>query len=221
MQPNTSDQTPQPLQQPPQAGPLPPVAAVPQPQTMQPAPQRQTPRVTMSIGDMAVNGPTTDGVKTGSVEGGVIEWQAKEYITAERNPLWYIGLGVFVVVTIILDYFFLKTLFTVSILAIVIAAVLVVMQVRPPRMINYRLDDKGLLVDDQLYPLSDYRAFGVLHDGKENSIHLIPVKRFRPSLQVYFPLDAGEALVDSLGARLPMEELQLDFVDRIVRFFRL
>lgn len=175
----------------------------------------------MSVGNLAASGPTTDGVKAGSVAGGVIEWQAKEYITAERNPLWYIGLGVFVVATIILDIFVLKTLFTVSILAIVIAAVLVVMQVRAPRMINYRLDDTGLLVDEQLYPLSEYRAFGVLHDGKENSIHLIPVKRFRPSLQVYFPLEAGEALIDSLGARLPMEELQLDFVDRIVRIFRL
>lgn len=221
MQPNTPDQTPQPPMTSPQPGATPASAAQAQPQQMQDTTPRQTPLVTMSMGDLAVNGPVTDGVKAGNVNGGVIEWQAKEYITADRNPLWYVGLGLFVIATIVLDIFVLKTFFTVSLLAIVIAAVLVVMHVRAPRMIRYRLDDSGLMVDDQMYPLSEYRAFGVLYDGKENSIHLIPVKRFRPSLQVYFPVEAGEALIDSLGARLPMEELQLDFVDRIVRFFRL
>ena len=189
---------------------------------MQDAQPRQTPLVTMSIGDMAVRSGSRAGeVQAGTVSESGIEWQAKEYITADRNPVWYFGLVGFVVATILLDIFVLKTFFTVSALAVVIAVVLVVMHVRPPRMIHYKLDNTGLLVDDQMYPLSDYRAFGVLHDGKENSIHLIPVKRFRPSLQVYFPLESGEALVDYLGARLPMEELQLDFVDRIVRFFRL
>lgn len=219
MQPNTPDQMP-PAPQPQPVATPPPVPQA-QPQQSQNLQQRQTPMVTMSIGDLAVNGPATGGAKAGSVTEGSIEWQAKEYITADRNPIWYVGLGVFVVATILLDIFVLKTFFTVSALAIVIAAVLVVMHVRPPRMINYKLDDSGLLVDDQMYPMSDYRAFGVLYDGKENSIHLIPVKRFRPSLQVYFPVESGEALIDYLGTRLPMEELRLDFVDRIVRFFRL
>lgn len=215
MQPNTPDQTPT-SPQPQATAPPPPVDNAADEQS-----QRQTPMVTMSIGGLAVNGPATGGAQAGSVSDEVIEWQAKEYITADRNPLWYVGLGVFVIATIILDIFVLQTFFTVSVLAIVIAAVLVVMHVRPPRMIHYKLDSSGLSVDDQVYPLSEYRAFGVLHDGKENSIHLIPIKRFRPSLQVYFPVESGEAIVDSLGARLPMEELQLDFVDRIVRFFRL
>lgn len=179
--------------------------------------------VTMSMGEIAMGSSTTDGVQAmqSSGEPGVVQWQAQEYITTDKNPLWYAGLIVFVIAAIALDWFVLKTFFTVSLLAIVIAVVLVVMHVRPARMINYTLDDEGLHVGEQLYPLSDYKSFGVLHDGKENSIHLIPVKRFKPSLQVYFPVEAGEAIIDTLGAQLPMEELHPDFVDRIVHLFRL
>lgn len=188
---------------------------------------RQTPAVTLSIGDMALADVTasTDAVqsapKTKASKTDVVQWQAKEYISPDKSPIWYAALGIVVIGLIALDILVLKTFFTVSLLAIVIAAVVIVMHIRPARMINYTLDAEGLRVDDQLYPLSDYRAFGVLHDGKENSIHLIPIKRFRPSLQVYFPVESGETIVDSLGAHLPMEELRLDFVDQIVKFLRL
>lgn len=182
--------------------------------------QRQTPMVTVSMGEVAM-GEAVDGFSQQNGEVGVVRWQAQEYITTDKNPIWYAGLGVFVVAAIALDFFVLKTFFTVSLLAIVIAVVLIVMHIRPARMISYELDEEGLRVDDVLYPIAEYKSFGVLHDGKENTIHLIPVKRFKPSLQVYFPVEVGESIVDSLGSRLPMEELHLDFVDRIVHLFRL
>lgn len=189
---------------------------------------RQTPAVTLSMGDAALINTieSTDAVRAvpGSTQSSsqeAVQWQAQEYISPDKSPLWYIALGIVVIGVVALDWFVLKTFFTVSLLAVVIAAVVIVMHVRPARMINYTLDTDGLRVDEQLYPLSDYRAFGVLHDGKENSVHLIPVKRFRPSLQVYFPVESGEMIVDSLGSRLPMEEMHLDFVDRIVKFLRL
>ena len=188
----------------------------PQSQVLDEASARQTPVVTMSMGEIALG---SQGASVDPAE--EVEWQAQEYITTDKNPLWYAGLAIFVIAAVALDWFVLKTFFTVSLLAIVIAVVLVVMHVRPARMIHYKLDAEGLHVDGQLYPISDYKSFGVLHDGKENSVHLIPVKRFKPSLQVYFPVESGEAIVDSLGARLPMEELHLDFVDRIVHLFRL
>ncbi len=219
MQPDTqSPQAPTPPVQPiqPQAAPHPvqsaPVAS---------EPQRQTPIVTMSIGEIAMTNGAEIADPATNRQVGPVQWESQEYISADKNPIWYVGLAVFVVGAIVLDWFVLKTFFTVSALAIVIAVVLIVMHVRPARMIRYTLDDEGLRVDEQMYPLSDYKSFGVLHDGKENSVHLIPVKRFKPSLQVYFPVEAGEAIVDSLGSKLPMEELHLDFVDRIVHIFRL
>lgn len=225
MQPDTPQQNP--VVPPVEPTPTPEPVATPAPAAQQ-APElaiRQTPAVTLSIGDAAIS----DIVGAGGVKATpqntttpeVVQWSAQEYISTDKTPIWYALLGVFVVGGILLDYFFLRTFFTVSMLVVVIAVVLVVMHVRPARMINYTLDSEGLRVDEQLYPLSDYKAFGVIHDGKENSVHLIPIKRFKPSLQVYFPVESGERIVDSLASRLPMEELHLDFVDQIVKIFRL
>lgn len=149
-----------------------------------------------------------------------VKWRAQEYISPDKNALWYIGLGVVVVAVILLDFFFIKA-YTPSLLILAIAAVLIVMSVRPPRMIDYTLSDKGLYIGEQLVDLEEYKAFGVVHDGKENSVMLIPIKRFKPGLSVYFPLETGESIVDHLGERLPMQEIHPDFVDSIVRILRL
>jgi hypothetical protein len=92
---------------------------------------------------------------------------------------------------------------------------------RPPRVIDYTLSRKGLHINDRLYPFAEFKGFGVIHDGKEYSVLLLPVKRFKPGVSVYFPEAAGEAIVDMLGARLPMQELHLDIVDQIIRKLRI
>ena len=40
-------------------------------------------------------------------------------------------------------------------------------------------------------------------------------------VKVYFPEGSGEAIVDHLGAHLPMEEVKLDLLDKIVNFLRI
>lgn len=190
----------------------------------QPTTNEQVPRVTMGVGmvqtDAASGAGTPHTTPVASRSADTIHWRAKEYIAPEKNTTWYVMLGLVLVAVFILDVLFLKA-YTVSALFVAIAIAIVVMSVRPPREIEYTLSEKGIYVGGQLYSLSEYRAFGVLYDGKENSIMLIPVKRFRPGLSVYFPYEQGEQIVDMLGQKLPMEELDLDFVDKIVRWLRL
>ena len=173
------------------------------------------PRVTLTAGAVSM-----DSNRIEQAEPQEVEWMAKEYIAPEKNTWWYVGLIAVVIAVIALDVFLLKA-WTVSFLIVAIAAVLVVMSVRPSRDIAYRLTRKGLFVGEQFYDFADYKAFGVTHDGKENSIFLIPVKRFRPGLSVYFPVESGEQIVDLVGRRLPMQEIKLDFVDKLVKMLRL
>lgn len=195
-------------------------------QTPQPAPaepgvavgtegRQAMPRVTLTAGAVSM-----DSNRIEQAEPQEVEWMAKEYIAPEKNTWWYAGLIAVVIAVIALDIFLLKA-WTVSFLIVAIAAVLVVMSVRPSRDIAYRLTQKGLFVGEQFYDFADYKAFGVTHDGKENSIFLIPVKRFRPGLSVYFPVESGEQIVDLVGRRLPMQEIKLDFVDKLVKMLRL
>jgi hypothetical protein len=110
---------------------------------------------------------------------------------------------------------------TFTILIPVMAVALVVYTRRPPRLLDYTLSQKGLHINDRLYPFTDFKGFGVIRDGKEYSVMLIPTKRFKLGVSVYFPKEAGEAIVDMLGAHLPMQELRLDLVDKLIRKLRI
>lgn len=149
-----------------------------------------------------------------------VKWQAKEFVHQEKNTTWFVLFGVVFVVFMGIAVFLMQS-WTFAALLVVIAVVIVVLAKRPPRLMSYSLSDKGLHIGDTLHSFSDFRAFGVVHDGQEYSVMLIPTKRFLPGVTVYFPEESGEEIVDALGSRLPMQELRLDFIDRIVRKLRL
>ena len=93
--------------------------------------------------------------------------------------------------------------------------------VRPPRVLHYSLGNKGLSEGNNLYEYDSFKSFGVLKEGEHFAIVLIPRKRFSPSIKVYFPEERGEKIVDAFGMRMPMEEVKLDFPDKIVNFLRI
>ncbi len=164
--------------------------------------------------------PSTDQAPVDEADDPV-RWTASEYIHVEKSPIWYILFVIVVLGLIAVDVFLLKS-YTFSALVIVMAVALVIYSRRPPRTMQYTLSEQhGLYVGEHLHSFSEFKAFGLIKDGEHHSIMLIPTKRFAPGLSVYFPEEAGEEIVDILGARLPMKPLKLDLIDIIVRQLRL
>ena len=149
-----------------------------------------------------------------------VRWQAQEYIQHDKGMLWFVAFAAAFIALLAIAIFLIKSI-TFIILVPVMAISLFVYVNRPPRVLDYTLSRKGLHINDILYPFSDFKGFGVVHDGKEFSVLLLPVKRFKPGVSVYFPEESGVAIVDMLGVRLPMQELHLDIVDRIIRKLRI
>ena len=148
-----------------------------------------------------------------------ISWQAEEYIPREHNAGWYFGLfGVGIALGVLA--FFIQSWTFIALIVVSIIAILISSS-RPPRKIQYSLDKDGLKEGEKLHKFENYKAFGILKEGSHYSAVLIPKKRFGLSVKIYFPGDSGEAIVDALGARLPMEEVKLDFLDKIVNFLRI
>lgn len=164
--------------------------------------------------------PSSEAINEPQVELEPVHWQAHEYIHHEKSLLWFTFFTIIAIGLIAAAVFVMQSI-TFAILVPVMAAALLVYTHRPPRLLDYTLSGQGLHINDHLYSFSEFKAFGVIRDGEEYSIMLLPVKRFMPSVSVYFPEEAGEAIVDMLGARLPMQELHLDFVDRIIRKLRI
>ncbi len=148
-----------------------------------------------------------------------ISWQAEEYIAHDHNIGWYICLfligGVLCVLSIILKWWTFLILIILSVIAILIYAL------RPPRTINYKLSPEGLTEGNTLHEYSKFRAFGIVKEDNHFSAVLIPKQRIGISVRIYFPESNGEAIVDALGARLPMEEVKPDFLDKIVKYLRI
>ena len=148
-----------------------------------------------------------------------VSWEAEEYIERERNVWWYVGLFVvsagLCALSVFLQWWTFIALIVVCIIAILVTSS------RPPRKIKYTLDQNGLTEGGRLHKYDEFRAFGILKEGSHFSAVLIPKKRFALQVKVYFPGGSDEAIVDALGARLPMEEVKLDFLDKIVNFLRI
>jgi len=150
-----------------------------------------------------------------------ITWSAQEYVHLDKGIGWYILFAIVVLGLVAIDIFFLKS-WTFSALVVVMAIAIVIYIRRPPRTLTYALSPvQGLYVSERLYHFDEFRAFGLIKDGDNHSIMLIPRKRFSPGVSVFFPEEAGERIVDILGQRLPMDELKLDVVDILIRKLRL
>ena len=149
-----------------------------------------------------------------------VNWQATEYIHQDKGAKWFVIFGIVFVAFEAMAIFLMNSP-TFAVLLVVVAVAIVVFAKRPPRILSYSLSGKGLHIGDTLHNFADFKSFGVIHDGAEYSVMLIPTKRFQPGVTVYFPEESGEAIVDMLGARLPMQDLKLDAVDKITRFLRL
>ena len=153
----------------------------------------------------------------------VVNWDAEEYVVREKGGGWYAVLVLVAAVAIGLSIW-LMGVGSWSFVALIVVSVvaLVVYSKRPPRMLHYSVSNKGLSEGNKLYEFADYKAFGVVKDDSGHfSIVMVPKKRFGGKVTVYFPQEHGENIVDVFGARLPMETVEPDFIDRIVKLLRI
>lgn len=148
-----------------------------------------------------------------------VTWQAEEYIPKDHHAPWYIGLAIITIALCALAIWLRGWTF----LALIIVSVITILvfALRPPRTIDYRLDKNGITEGKVKHRFSDFRAFGITEESGHYSAILIPKKRFNISVKIYFPEGSGEAIVDFLGAHLPMEPIRQDLLDRLVNFLRI
>lgn len=153
------------------------------------------------------------------IEAKNVSWEAQEYIPHDKNVSWYIGLMVvgitLIAISVLLQWWTFTALVVVSVLALIIYSV------RPPRVLKYSLNTRGLKEGEREYKFEEYRSFGISNENGHYAIVLIPRKRFSPKVTVYFPAEQGESIVDAFGVRLPMEEVKSDILDKLIRFLRI
>jgi ABC-type multidrug transport system fused ATPase/permease subunit len=150
----------------------------------------------------------------------IVNWDAKEHIEYTNDAAWY-TMMIAVALALLAVAIFLTHSWTFAVLIVICVLALVIYVKRPPRDVHFSLSSEGLRIDDKLYDFDTFKAFGVLQDGEYYSIVLIPKKQFAASTSVYFPEDQGESIVDIFGAYLPMQDVKLDVIARLLRKLRI
>ena len=149
-----------------------------------------------------------------------IAWNAPEGVRVQRGAVWYVLFAIVLAGLMALAILVFQN-WTFAILLPIMAVALFVLSNKNPQTINYAISPKGIYIADTLHDFSEFRAFGLLHENDQHSILLLPVKRFSPGLTIYFSEAEGEKIVDILGARLPMQEIKPDALEKFIRLIKL
>lgn len=149
-----------------------------------------------------------------------VTWSSAEYIEHDRTPLWY---GVFagVLLAITLFMFFVTNELLAAIAILIVGGSVFFFASRPPLTRTYTLTPQTISIDSRSYELADFTSFAVVQEGVRDSIWLKPNKRFAPMLMIYFEPEDEQKIVEALSSLLPLEERQLDNLDKITRRLKL
>lgn len=148
-----------------------------------------------------------------------VTWTASEYIDHSKSAGWFVRY-ILVVVVFIGTIFFLTrdffSLFLLSVLAIIFA----IFAARKPSVLQYRLDGQGIAIGSKFYPINLFRSFAIIEEGAFRSITLLPLKRFMPSISLYYAPDDEAAILEAFSGLLPQETRKQDAIDRFMRRIR-
>lgn len=145
-----------------------------------------------------------------------VEWSASEYVDREKSRGWYAWLAVGAVVISAGIYLLTRDIAAI-VVVVVLTVALGVSGGHKPRVINYRLDGKGLKAGSKFYPYKAYKSFTMPEEGPFAVVVMLPLKRFDFPASAYLAPDTADKAVTLLSEHLPMERGELDTVDRLMR----
>lgn len=148
-----------------------------------------------------------------------ITWTASEYVNHHKGVGWYAGLFAASAVASVLVYLVTKDM--VSAVVIIMAGVVFgIYAARPPRVQHYAVDSHGVSIGPKLYAYRELKSFSVIDEGPFASITFMPMKRFMPTLSIYYDPQDEEKIIGALSQHLPMEQRDHDLVEKLMRRIR-
>lgn len=179
-------------------------------------PEPETPWQYTSGGQQSSAPPDTASTAPPVRPGETVEWTASEYIAHQRGVGWYVALAGAGILLGALIYLITSDLFSVIVIAIITIIVGVAVG-QKPRVIAYRLDQRGLTVGRKFYGYDAFKAFSLVADGPFEAIVFTPLHRFIPPLSIYFAPEDEQKIINVLSTRLPLQPASRDFFDTLMR----
>ncbi len=162
-----------------------------------------------------------DSAATSSAAGsGEFKWSASEFVAYQKSGGWYIAVFFGLIALSVIIFLLTNRDYLSAGSTIVIGILFMIYASRQPRVLNYQIDRSGVRIEEKLYPYGVLRSFAVIDEGNIHSISLLPLKRFMPSIRMYFEPKDETTIIEVLGNYLPKEDKDQDMVDRFMHKIR-
>jgi len=145
------------------------------------------------------------------------EWETLEYQSKERPQDWYWAVAVIVVALAIASFIFVN--FILSIFVVLSGATLILIALRDPDVITVAINDRGVQVNQKLYPFPVFDSFWVEENEEVPLIILKSEQVYTPLILV--PIAEGidlEELRDFLVEYLDEEELEVPLSRKVLEY---
>ena len=127
------------------------------------------------------------------------------------------------VITIAISGAIAAVLFSNVLLALLVligSAVMAILAMRPVKMVNFAVTQRGVKIDDSFYPYTTLENYYIEEDDFLGPQLLIQSqKMFMPLLILPLPEDDVEGIENIIAERLPEEHLEEPFANKILEFF--
>ncbi|HTK33532.1 MAG TPA: hypothetical protein VL335_03245 [Candidatus Paceibacterota bacterium] len=127
----------------------------------------------------------------------LISWHAPAHFYIEKKPDWYWVVGIITLALAAVSFIFGAII--PGIFVIVAAVALVLHASKPPKEAHYEINDRGIIVDNTLYPFLTLESFWIPHDEVPHKLIIKSHKLVMPLLVIYIndvdPEDVREILL--------------------------
>jgi len=150
-----------------------------------------------------------------------LEWSALEYEEKERSQDWFWALGIVVITSSIASMIYGNYFF--AVLLLISGGLLGYFATRPPEMVYYELNDKGLKVRGRVYPYENIKSFWVQKENME--LHHKPIL-FIKTERIFLPVVTAHTNAEVasqiekifLAKKIVAEEMQEHVSEKIMDY---
>ncbi len=147
-----------------------------------------------------------------------ISWEAYEHYHIEKGSDWFWILGIITISTTVVAILLGNTLF--GIVLFLAGLVTALHGNRKPRIIPFAVTQRGVRIDDKLYPYTTLEAFYIDEEHYLGPQLLVrSEKLFMPLLILPIPEEYIDDIEDMIAQRLPEEHLEEPFMTKLLEFF--
>lgn len=139
----------------------------------------------------------------------LISWTAPTHVHVEKKPDWFWAVGIITLALAAVAFIFGEII--TGIFVIVAAAALVLHASKPPHVVRYEINDRGIALDETLYPFLSLDSFWIPHDETPPKILIKSRKLFMPLMIIYIdevnPEEVREVLLKYIAETEHRESL--------------